>query len=90
MKMLISNTAPARGFPSWVTYTNVDDARRALGSLSLDALVIHRSDDAPVTVAQFVRDARKEAPDATIIYPTDTPSPLVRIAVLGEEVMGTE
>lgn len=81
MKMLISNTAPARGFPSWVTYANVEDARRALGSLSLDALVIHHSDDAPVTVAQFVRDARKEAPDATIIYPSDTPSPLVRIAV---------
>lgn len=81
MKMLISNTAPARGFPSWVTYANVEDARRALGSLSLDALVIQHSDDAPVTVAQFVRDARKEAPDATIIYPSDEPSPLVRIAV---------
>lgn len=81
MKMLISNTAPARGFPSWVTYANVEDARRALGSLSLDALVIHHSDDAPVTIAQFVRDAHKEAPNATIIYPSDTPSPLVRIAV---------
>ena len=81
MKMLISNTAPARGFPSWVTYANVEDARRALGSLSLDALVVHHSDVAPVTVAQFVRDAHKEAPNATIIYPSDTPSPLVRIAV---------